>query len=100
MRAALVAALFILLITVGILRTMGRTWWCKCATPHPFVVSIWSEHNSQHLLDPYTFSHIQHGLVLFALLAQRTKILLGDPRRGGDSGRMWVGGGRKHELDH
>ena len=48
---------------------MGRTWWCKCATPHPFVVSIWSEHNSQHLLDPYTFSHIQHGLVLYALLA-------------------------------
>ena len=65
---ALVASLLVVLVTVGILRAMGRTWWCKCATPHLFVADVWSEHNSQHVLDPYVFSHIQHGLVLYGLL--------------------------------
>jgi hypothetical protein len=68
-RTALVASLLVVLVTVVILRAMGRTWWCKCATPHLFVVGVWSEHNSQHVLDPYVFSHLQHGLVLYALLA-------------------------------
>jgi hypothetical protein len=67
-RKAIVAALLVVLVTVGILRAMGRTWWCKCATPHLFVAGVWSEHNSQHVLDPYVFSHIQHGLVLYGLL--------------------------------
>jgi uncharacterized protein DUF2585 len=66
---ALVVALIVVLVTVVILRAMGRSWWCECLTPHLFVFGVWSEHNSQHLLDPYVFSHIQHGLVLYAILA-------------------------------
>lgn len=30
--------------------------------------NIWSAHNSQHLLDPYSFTHVLHG-VLFCLIA-------------------------------
>jgi hypothetical protein len=50
------------------LRLEGRRWWCRCGRPSPWSGQIWSEHNSQHLLDPYTFTHLEHGLLLYALL--------------------------------
>ena len=59
----------LLVATAWTLRAMGRNWWCACSTPHFFVTGIWSKHNSQHLLDPYTFSHVQHGFLLYGLLA-------------------------------
>ena len=66
-RAALVS-LVLVVTAVGILRMMGRTWWCQCETLHFWIGDNWSSHNSQHLLDPYTFSHFQHGLLLYGLL--------------------------------
>ena len=66
-------SLIVVVTAVGALRMMGRTWWCKCQTPHLWVGDNWSFHNSQHLLDPYTFSHIQHGLLLYALLVMAAK---------------------------
>ena len=65
----MISAVILVLATVAILRALGRSWWCACATPHIFVTAVWSSHNSQHLLDPYTFSHVQHGLLLYGLLA-------------------------------
>ena len=47
---------------------LGRVWWCECGGAVPWAWDINSSHNSQHLLDPYTFSHVQHGLLLFWLL--------------------------------
>ncbi len=55
-------------MTVLILRLIGRTWWCSCGSPVPWSWEIWSSHNSQHLIDPYTFTHALHGLVFFAAL--------------------------------
>ena len=62
-------SLLIVAGTVVVLLAMGRTWFCKCGAPYPWVADIQSMHNSQHLLDPYSFSHVQHGLIFFAVLA-------------------------------
>ena len=66
----------VLTLTALILFVMGRTLWCRGGSPVPWSWDIWSMHNSQHLLDPYTFSHLQHGLVfygLFFLLLRRRR---------------------------
>ena len=34
----------------------------------PWAWDIWSAHNSQHLIDPYTFTHVLHGVLYYALL--------------------------------
>lgn len=47
----------------------GRIWWCQCGRHNLWVSDIWTEHCSQHLLDPYTFSHLAHGLIFYAMLA-------------------------------
>lgn len=47
---------------------MGRRVWCACASWSPWSWDIWSPHNSQHFLDPYTFTHVLHGTLYYALL--------------------------------
>ncbi len=47
---------------------MGRRWWCACESPVPFSFDVNSSHNSQHLFDPYSFTHVLHGFLLYALL--------------------------------
>jgi hypothetical protein len=51
------------------LRYQGRAWWCSCGQAFPWVGDIWSSHNSQHLLDPYAFTHVLHGFAFFWLLS-------------------------------
>lgn len=68
-RYAIIATIGVISATVLILFALGRSWWCHCTTPHLWVGNIWSTHNSQHVLDPYAFSHVQHGLILYLLLA-------------------------------
>ena len=50
------------------LSSMGRTWWCTIGDMAPWSFDIWSAHNSQHLLDPYTFTHILHGVLFYGVL--------------------------------
>ena len=72
-RAVGLCLLALALVTAGVLSFLGRVPWCRCGQPSPWVGDIWSSHNSQHLLDPYSFSHFQHGLafyLLFWLLAR------------------------------
>jgi hypothetical protein len=47
---------------------MGQTWWCRGGQPYLWSGDIWTEHNSQHLADPYTFTHFLHGVLLYGLL--------------------------------
>ncbi len=63
------AIVAVLTATVYQLRSQGRLWWCACGQFYPWAGDIWSPHNSQHLFDPYSFTHILHGLVLCGLLA-------------------------------
>ena len=51
-----------------ILHLMGQPLWCKCGGLSPWSWDIWSFHNSQHLVDPYFFTHVLHGVVLCGLL--------------------------------
>jgi hypothetical protein len=59
----------ILAVHVTALRLEGHRWWCKCGEPSLWVSDTRSMHNSQHLLDPYSFSHVSHGMLFFGLCA-------------------------------
>ena len=55
--------------TCVVLALMGRVWWCEVGDWAPWSWDVWSPHNSQHLIDPYSLSHIEHGIGLFLLLS-------------------------------
>ncbi len=54
----------VLLLTALILRWEGRLWICSCGNVYLWAGDIWSSHNSQHLFDPYSLTHLLHGLAL------------------------------------
>ncbi len=54
-------------ITVLWLRDEGRRWWCQSGDWSPWSSGIHSSHTSQHVLDPYSFSHFLHGVLFYAL---------------------------------
>jgi hypothetical protein len=69
-RSVVVPALVILLLvalTVCLLRYEGRHWWCTCGQPFLWEGDIWCSHTSQHFFDPYSFSHVLHGVVFCGL---------------------------------
>lgn len=47
---------------------MGRFFFCKCGIISIWSGDIWSNQNSQQLIDPYTFTHILHGWIFYFLL--------------------------------
>jgi hypothetical protein len=57
-----------LLVTVALLRGEGRRWWCACGRPWLWISDVWTSHCSQHLFDPYSLTHVSHGLILYPLL--------------------------------
>jgi hypothetical protein len=59
---------FVLMAAVIILNFEGRLWWCPVGDWRPWSWNIWSQHNSQHLIDPYSFTHILHGILEFWIL--------------------------------
>ncbi len=48
--------------------SMGRKVWGTGGVAGLWSGDIWSEHNSQFLFDPYTFTHVSHGILLYALI--------------------------------
>jgi len=60
-------AIIIIAATVIVLYWQGRIWWCKWDAPYLLWSSdAWSKHSSQHLFDPYSFTHLLHGLLFYA----------------------------------
>ncbi len=56
---------------------MGRKLWGIGGRPGLWSGDVHSEHNSQFLADPYSFSHITHGILLYGLawlLARRLPV--------------------------
>jgi hypothetical protein len=68
--AGYVLAVLALLVVVQIivLRFQGRVWWCACGGGAVWVGDTWSSHNSQHVFDPYTFSHVLHGVLFCGVI--------------------------------
>src|SRR5919112_4454170 len=64
-----IAIVMVLAGTAYILRSQGRLWRCSCDYLLIWSGDPWSSDNSQHLLDPYSFTHLLHGFLLCGLLA-------------------------------
>ena len=64
---AAVAAAFICVAAL-ILLAMGRTPWCRCGSIKLWSGDAWGPENSQQLTDPYTFTHVTHGVIFYVLL--------------------------------
>jgi hypothetical protein len=58
-----IVGLFVIAIVYE--RWQGRVWWCQLGDWWPISLNINSPHNSQHLLDPYSFSHVLHGILFY-----------------------------------
>lgn len=54
--------------TTVLLSNQGRSWWSKSGEITFWVGDAWSSETSQQFTDPYSFSHLQHGLLFFGLL--------------------------------
>ena len=56
------------IISIILLALLGRVWWCEAGDYAPWSWVVNSRHNSQHLIDPYSFTHILHGIMEFWLI--------------------------------
>ncbi|MDH3495121.1 MAG: DUF2585 family protein [Acidobacteriota bacterium] len=67
-RTPWVAMAACVVIMAAVLNFQGRLWWCRWDSPIWLWSSdVWSKHNSQHLFDPYMFTHLLHGVAFYWL---------------------------------
>lgn len=66
---AFVGTVVMVLLTVALLKWEGRVWWCEAGDLAPWTLDAWGRHNSQHFLDPYSVTHLLHGVVFWWLLS-------------------------------
>jgi hypothetical protein len=68
-RTSILTIILLMAVAAGTESLLGRRPWGIEGIPGLWSGSIWSEHNSQFFLDPYTFTHILHGVLMYALLS-------------------------------
>jgi len=64
-----IAILIILAASAVELHRQGRYWWCVCGTAFVWISDAWGSQTSQAFLDPYSFTHVLHGLAFAGVLA-------------------------------
>ena len=57
------------IVAAIVLHLEGRLWICACGHIQLWAGQVCSSNNSQHFLDPYSFTHILHGFLFFWLIA-------------------------------
>jgi hypothetical protein len=68
-RTPLYACAFVLFSVALIEWWQGRLWWCPAGDHSPWSWVVMSQHNSQHIVDPYTFTHVLHGMTEFFIIS-------------------------------
>ncbi len=63
------AGFFVSLAMVLLLRAEGRQFFCSCNRFLIWVGDTCSSSNSQQLFDPFSFTHILHGFLLFWIIS-------------------------------
>jgi Protein of unknown function (DUF2585) len=58
----------VLTTTAFLLRSEGRLWVCACGQVSFWAGKVCSSNNSQQFLDPYSFTHVLHGVLYFWLM--------------------------------
>jgi hypothetical protein len=58
----------VLVISAVALWVQGRLWICACGYVVPWCGDINSSGNSQHLFDPYAFTHVLHGFLFLGFV--------------------------------
>jgi hypothetical protein len=58
----------IIAVAALILFAMGRVPICKCGIIRVWSGDIFGPENSQQIIDPYTFTHVIHGALLYAII--------------------------------
>jgi hypothetical protein len=59
----LLAAVAIFPVFGGLLYLEGRPGWCKYG--FGLLSAAWSHCTSQHFVDPYSLTHVLHGIIFF-----------------------------------
>jgi hypothetical protein len=72
--------------TAILLRLEGRLSMCSCGTVQVWAGMVCSSDNSQHFLDPYSFTHVLHGFLFFWLIAWLASRLNRRPSHAGNFG--------------
>lgn len=67
-RTAVIVLCLIVAAAITSLFFQGRVWWCQAGDMSPWSWDIWTTHNSQHIVDPYSFTHVLHGVLEFWLI--------------------------------